>query len=255
MKHANLITTFALSSLLLGGGAMAQTAGTVTASTGARDLGVAADVNADRVFIAPTALTQPAGSVAFNSYELFFAGITAAPTDRLQLSAWGLLPVFEDFPIIINGSGKFALVNEGALRLALQGGVSFASVDGTSGGVGTLGAAATICTDDACHSMVNFYAAAMADINGDGNAIAILGSAGVVQRVTDHVKLALELDTAGAITENESELVDGFLLFYGVRFTGTRLGVDLGFAKPLVDEDTGLFMGIPWVAFTYRAQT
>jgi hypothetical protein len=42
---------------------------------------------------------------------------------------------------------------------------------------------------------------------------------------------------------------------YGLRFTSSTIGVDLGFAKPLCEDCDleELPMGFPFVSFTYRS--
>ncbi|MDQ3364789.1 MAG: hypothetical protein M3680_05110 [Myxococcota bacterium] len=77
--------------------------------------------------------------------------------------------------------------------------------------------------------------------------------AALTYRVARLVKIVLEADTAFIAGEID-DTANGFLGWYGVRFTSRNIGVDLGFAKPICDGcEDGLVMGFPFVSFTYRA--
>src|SRR5262249_54443327 len=59
-----------------------------------------ADPNIDRGFLLPTAMTQPAGSVTYNNYELLLHGVTYGITDRVQGTVTVLSPIVRDMPFV-----------------------------------------------------------------------------------------------------------------------------------------------------------
>src|SRR5690606_38975588 len=71
------------------------------------DAGVIADANSGRGWLLPTALTPPAGTWSFSSFELFVIGGGYAITDQLQVSLTTVIPLTSDFPIIGLLSGKY----------------------------------------------------------------------------------------------------------------------------------------------------
>lgn len=54
-----------------------------------------------------------------------------------------------------------------------------------------------------------------------------------------------------------NDIANGFLLWYGLRFTSANMSGDIGFVKPVSfddDFDTEVFpIGFPVVSFTYRS--
>ena len=219
------------------------------------DQGVLEDPNADRAWLAPTALTQPAGSWSFNDYELAMVGLTYGVTDTFQISGSTLLPLVRDQPFYGNIAAKAQVVRSGRTRLAAHGVLTYAS-DGSEGfSVGAVGGAGTLCLDDDCHSMINGYlATAFAMTEDDGNEFPVLLSASVVGRLNKHVKLVGEIDT-GFVPGEDFENV--YLGWYGVRFASGTIAGDVGFVRPfgteVSDDDSPLVLGVPWVNFTYRA--
>jgi hypothetical protein len=219
------------------------------------DEGVLADVNSDRAWFTPTALTQPKGSWSFHDQELFVVGMTYGITDTFQLSASTLVPVVSDMPLFLWVSGKAQIARSGNLRLALHGLVFHGSEDGDGATVGNLGAAASLCFDAGCHSLINGYASAAFGISEGDTEVPVLFGGAIIARVARRVKLVGEIDTAMVMGD---EFVDGYLGWYGVRFTSGEIGADVGFVKPfggeLEDDDNDeLPLGLPWLNFTYRA--
>ena len=83
--------------------------------------------------------------------------------------------------------------------------------------------------------------------------------AGVVARLGHKVRFIAEADTAHLFGEI-SDQANGFLGWYGFRFTSSQIGVDLALVKPFCgngDCDTDTFpMGFPFVTFrTARCET
>ena len=215
--------------------------------------GIVEDANAGRGWVMPTALTEPAGTWSFSDFELLMISIGYSVTDDLSLSASTLLPLTEDFPFWLLLNAKLRVVNTGRFHLALQGAGTFVHVDSDNASAGVLGAAATLCLDDDCYSTLSGYLGA-GFARQDQSALPFMAAGSLAYRVAKHVKLLLEADT-GFIAGEIDAAADGFLGWYGVRFTSSIIGVDLGFVKPFCDgcEDTGLPLGLPFVSFTYRA--
>lgn len=220
-----------------------------------KEPGILEDANAGRSWLVPTALMPPAGTWWVSDFELFFAGAGYAPTDSTTVSVTTLLPIVEDMPLWALLSGSAQLVDAGQFKLAAHG--TFTYFSESSGGStlstygGSLGGAATYCLARDCYSHVTGYVAAAFAKDSDNSAVPfIVGGAGVF-KVARRVRLVFEADSAfvlGEINEN----IDGFLGWYGVRFTSRNIGVDLGFTRPVGVGDTGFVLGVPFVSFTYR---
>jgi hypothetical protein len=223
------------------------------------DQGVIDDANSGRNWLTPTALTPPAGTWSFTDYELLLASLGYAVTDHFTISATVLLPIVEDMPFFGIASAKLQVLKAGNLRGALQLNVMHTSID--DGGddfslsAANLGGALTLCIDDACHSHVTGYLGAGfgLDTVESQNAVPFVAAAAAAFRVARHIKFVFEADTA-FIVGDVDEAANGFLGWYGVRFTSREIGVDLGFAKPICEDcdSEGLPMGFPFVSFTYR---
>jgi len=147
-----------LSSLLASTIATAARADEVPVVIGAPDAAaVAGDPNIDRGFVLPTAMTQPAGSVTYNNYELLLHGVSYGLTDRLQLSATVLAPIIKEIPFVGSVALKGQLYRGERLHLALQGSLGGAySQDGGDGAfIGGLGALASVCLRQDCSSLLS----------------------------------------------------------------------------------------------------
>lgn len=216
------------------------------------DQGVVEDANAGRGWLAPTALTPPAGTWSFSDFELFIISAGYAVTDKVQVSATTLIPIVSDMPTWVLLNGKAQIIRAGKLRGAVQAALTYAGVDGDSATALELGGALTYCIDDACHSHISgFLGAGFA--HEDQSAVPFMFAFEGAFRVGKHLKLILEADS-GFVAGEIDAAADGFLAWYGVRFTSSFLGVDLGFMKPICDgcESDELPMGFPFVSFTYR---
>ena len=225
------------------------------------DLGVVEDANSGRNWLTPTALTPPAGTWSFSDFELLMISGSYAFTDQLSISATTLLPIVEDMPFFGILSAKLQVIKSGNLRGALQLAVLHTSERGSSSidgnrfslTVGNVGGALTLCIDDECHSHLTGYLGA-GFANEDESSVPFVASAALTLRLGKRVKAVLEADTAFIVGEID-ETANGFLGWYGIRFTSKEIGVDLGFAKPICEDcgNDGLPMGVPFVSFTYRA--
>jgi len=217
------------------------------AATG--DAGIQNDVNADRVWLTPTALTQPKGTWSFNDVELMILGLTYGVTDTLQVSAKTWVLVDSEQPFLLWLTAKKQLISDGKLRLAIDG--SWISVDDEA--VGVVGSAATLCLDDGCHSLINGYLGTAFAITQDTEDFPVIASLALVKKMSRRVKFIAEVDTGWEFGEDPT---GNYLGWYGVRFASGEIGGDIGFVKPFgedVDEGDEFPMGFPMVTFTYRS--
>jgi hypothetical protein len=262
--RTSLTTVALLGSLTtLAPAALAQTAEpAVTASAPAAPSAVDNDPNIDRGFLLPTAMTQPAGSLTYNNYELLLHGITYGLTDRVQLSATVLSPITKDMPFFGTASVKGRLYTGERLHLALQGSATYGHLfDDDDANVGMLGAGAlaSVCLRSDCSSLLSGSATyqlgfAFGD-QSDGRAHMLVYGASVVHRVGRHVKLLGELTSAAVRTESDDfDNAPGLLASYGVRFHGNSIAGDVGFMKPLItdDSDDVFLLGLPFINLSYR---
>ncbi len=205
------------------------------------DKGTLDDANAGRVAIMPTALTAPAGTWSFEDMELFVIGGSYSPTDQLVITATTMVPITSD---LYWGylSAKYQFLAQGRLRLAVQGGVAGALAKDTtttydaSGNVISdttsstatsgleVGGAATLCLDDDCYSHVD-GAVVAGFAHQDQSSVPVGFMGGLVARIGKRVRLILEADTAH-LFGNISGQANGFLGWYGLRFTSRQIGVD-----------------------------
>ena len=239
------------------GAARAQSVPVSVVAAPAARTAVADDPNLDRGFVLPTAMTQPAGSITYNNYELLLHGVTVGVTDRVQLSATVLAPILEDMPLAGLLAVKGQVLTAERFHLSLQGSLGGAKASlGRDGGVFNLGAGAlaSYCLRSDCSSLLSgsmmyqFFTAGSGD---DGNGL--LYGVSVVHRVGRHVKLLGEV--ASAANLRSPELPGGALLSYGVRFYTGSIAGDVGFIKPTGGDIDGPFvMGLPFASISYRWQ-
>jgi hypothetical protein len=242
-------------------------AGVVAPAAEPADIARLEDPNIDRVFLLPSADTQPKGTFAFNDYELFMIGLTYGVTDNFQLSATTLAPIVKDMPTFLSASAKLRVVGEGRVHLALQGTLTYVN-DGDDGDSeesvfgGSLGALATFCLDEPCRSALHASVTGMAPIaeNNSSENFLLVYSAGATVKVAKHVKLLGEVTSAGINDEDSGfDQAEGALVSYGVRFFSGSIAGDVGFVKPLYSDDEGdgdddddFLLGVPFINFTFR---
>jgi hypothetical protein len=250
--RTQLISSALLLTLATAGAALADEPPLVVAEPPAR-AATAADPNLDRGFVLPTAMTQPAGSITYNNYELLLHGVTFGVTDRIQVSATVLAPIVEGMPLAGLLALKGRIYAGERLHLALQGSVGGArEVSGSGDGAFTAGAGllASACLRQDCSSLLSgslTYQRFGSDANG------LVYGVSAVHRVGRHVKLLAEVASAGSI--EAGEMADGALLNYGVRFYSGSIAADVGFIKPVGSGGSGPFlMGLPFASLSYRWQ-
>jgi hypothetical protein len=221
------------------------------------DKGVLDDANSGRAWLMPTGLSDPAGTWSFSDFELLLIGAGYAVTDELSVSLTTLLPITNDIPFWMLANVKYQIINSGRVRGAVQ--AAFTYSRDTSGsttsslGAGEVGGALTLCLDDECHSHASGFLGAGFAQESDA-AVPFLVAGSIAGRLNKHVKIVVEADSA-FIAGKINETANGFLLWYGVRFTSRNIGVDLGLMKPIYDGSSNdtLVLGFPFVSFTYRS--
>ena len=148
-------------------------------------------------------MTQPAGSLTYNNYELLLHGLTYGVTDNVQASVTVLAPIVRDMPFVGFAALKARLAATERLHLAVQGSAAFGhAFDSSSGNpngysVGA-GAYASFCLRDDCSSLFNAsanYQYGTATGDGGGGHLLIYGGS-IVHRVASHVKVLAEVTSA-----------------------------------------------------------
>ena len=222
---------------------------------------VGADPNIDRGFLLPTAMTQPAGSLTYNNYELLLHGITYGVTDRLQTSLTVLPPIVSDMPFVGIAAAKGRFVATDRLNLAFQGSVGWGHQLGGSSdeSVYMFGAGlfASACLRQDCSSLLSASATYQLALSSqsDQNIQYVVYGGSLVHAVSPRVKLLAEVASAAGRTSTDPALdnMPGVLAGYGVRLHGSSLAADVGFVKPFVSENDGDFiLGLPFANVSYR---
>jgi hypothetical protein len=218
------------------------------------------DAAVDRNILSPTAETLNEGQLTFNSYELFLAGVSYGVTNDFQISGTTLLPITEDFPLVLAIAGKLRVHKTESSIFSIQPLVLVLSNNGSTASLMGLYALYDRILDEEGKVAVTLGGSALgvvgssdADINlSDGLLLSL--TAGISARTGRIVKLMGELTLPAAYHDGTTEFAEEGMLFnYGVRFFGPTLAVDLTFVRPIhPDVDTGLILGFPFVAFSAR---
>jgi hypothetical protein len=218
----------------------------------------AGDPNIDRGFLQPTAMTQPAGTLTYNNYELLLHGLTYGLTDNAQVSLTVLSPIVQDMPFFAMGSVKWRVLSRGRVHLAVQGSAGYLNESSglLSGELYLLGAGgfATVCLREDCSSLasVNATYELVAPSGLDQAAHLLVYSGSVVHRVSPHVKLLAELTSEAVGTSfGGLDAASAALFGYGVRFHTADVAADVGFVLP-IGIDSPFLMGLPFVSVSYR---
>ncbi len=214
-----------------------------------------ADANVDRVVLMSTAETQPKGRLFFSAHELVFWQLGYAFTDRVQatVTTWPVL--VKDQPFFLDGALKANLLRTDTVRVAAIAGATYVSAEvedaHDTASAGRLALAGQLCLTESCWTSVVGNLSGWIPLSHSGSTL-FLGGLGLTSKVSQHVGLLFEL-TSGAIYDDGLDFANGMLINYGVRFSGSAVGVDLTMLRP-TGEDTGdIVMGIPFVSFTYRS--
>ena len=218
--------------------------------------GLDEDPHIDRVWFSPTAVSQPAGTISFTDWELVLLGMTFGVTDELQLTAMAVPPLVEGMPFIGAVSAKYSLPAGDAVHVAALGGVGYASVENDSGVALGGGGAISVCIDAPCASLVSAYLYGVWFFEETDDAFPFAFGVSLLARISRHVKMAVEVSSAGILFRGDPRLAEAVVLGYGVRFFSGNLAGDVGFIRPFVfdgeDFADELILGIPAVTFSYR---
>ena len=221
------------------------------------------DVNADYNILTTTAETMTKGELTFNSYELAFTGLSYGATDNLQLTFTTLLPVVKGVPFVGAITGKYKLVDNSNIALALQ--PAFLLIDegeDIATSVGLTFMLDFILNDD---NVVTLSQASHLPISGKNREISlfdydyVLGdllftmTAALSSRVSNNLKLILEITAAADYVDGELHMIEDIMFVnYGIRFFNKDLAVMLSFLKPITTNGEMIIMGLPYVSFTAR---
>jgi hypothetical protein len=154
------------------------------------------DARVDSAWAAPTALTQPKGTMSFTLYELVLPNITVGVTDRLQVDV-GIGDFFfaRNGLLLWDAEAKFAVGESGRAHFAL-----FAGAGGIgSGGLYAYGAGpvASVCIDLGCESVLSTSVVAgglhINTEDGPPNRAGVIVSPSAVVALARHLKLVGEL--------------------------------------------------------------
>jgi hypothetical protein len=256
------LTMVSLASTLLSSAAFAQApaagdpATVVTAPAPAKP--GSDDPNVDRGFLLPTAMTQPAGSLTYNNYELVLHGLTYGITDNVQASVTVLSPITDEMPFVGFAAVKARVPLGESVHLAFQGSVGMghsfesSSDDATVYTIGG-GAFLSACLREDCSSIASASVMATRGFaNGEKSPYLLIYGGSIVHRVSPRIKLLLEVTSAAAASGDDTENIPGFLASYGVRFHTGSIAADVGFVRPFGDDSDDFLLGLPFVNISYR---
>lgn len=235
--------------------------GTSTRASAALERRRTADAAADQGLFNDHAETLRAGEVAFTVDEVLLLGFGVGLTDRLQLSASMVLPVFGFLtPLSLFPQAKYALYRDGETTV--------------SGRVGT-GFAANVFVCDGCKKdwLVPLWSGLAVDhaldrrgdwvlhAAIDGGLFAthdetvggglLLFEGGLTSSLDEGLALMLEFTHVQPVPDDSEDALTAFT--YGLRFHSPAAAFDLGFVWPFgLGADQPLLLGIPWVSLALR---
>ena len=204
----------------------------------------AADPQADRVLLLPTAYTHPAGTFYFTSYDVVLLQAGYAITDSTQVTLTALPIPNEEFTVL-DLSLKTVLARTDLVRVAALGSASGAA--GRDIGavfIGRAGAVVQLCWQVQCESSFSISSNA-AFI---GPVVMMANGIGGIQRLSRRTSLLAELATLTPIGTQGGRF-NGATLGGGVRFRLVQWGFDLTLVRPLDSDSPPL----PVFTVTYRS--
>ena len=238
------------------------------------------DASNDRGLVFPHAGTIGGGTWSLNSYELFLLGFTYGIDDATQISATTLLPLFEGMPLVLALQGKRHLFRSGRTLVSAMANLNLVQIsDSSIDNNGNVVSASVFAGSFGGSIAVDHYTTDQGDLGlhgsfslngvfaggdsstgisvfevGSGAGSALVG--GISYRIASSAKLLGEVAWPMAVTSKGVTAAEFLFAAYGIRFHGRTLAVDLSFIRPFGSEfqDTGLILGVPWVAFSYRPQ-
>lgn len=216
----------------------------------------ARDASNDRGILTSHADTVGKGQWNFNSYQLFFAGVTYGATDRLQLSATGLIPMHSEMPKAGVISGKYAFYRgeRGVLSASLNlGGVGLEVFD-PSTMVYFMGA--SVQGDYHLNRTVILHGGldVQTPLEDFAQSAFMRASGGVTVQATSFMRVLGEVVVPLMTEDGGTDMPQFVAANYGVRFHNETLAADLTFVRPVGGEfsDSDFVLGVPFVAFSAR---
>ena len=232
------------------------------------------DPAADRGFIAPTALTLPANTLAASNYELFVAGLTYAPLDRLQATfnvyLPSLVPGGSDDGTMANLSLKFQALRLWRFRLALMAGIDTFGQEKNATGTAResltgsleprLGVVLSLCLTADCHSLLTAGTQVTREdalVDAPRGDVGLLSSASVMVRLRPRAKLMAEVTSTirrpSPHAANAQPGHDGgsglAIAALGLRVFGPRFALDLGVLAAISGQGGAT---LPYGSITWR---
>jgi hypothetical protein len=155
------------------------------------------DARVDAAWAAPTALTQPKGTMTFTLYELVLPNVTVGVTDRLQVGGGiGGFFLSRSTTLLWDAMAKVSLGESGRAHFALFAGAGGIGSGGSLYAYGA-GPVASVCVDLGCETVLSTSVVAGAfHINveeGPSNRRGIIVSPTAVVALARHLKLVGEL--------------------------------------------------------------
>lgn len=215
------------------------------------------NANADRVLLAPTAETQPAGTLYFSVYELL-PQVGYAITNRTQIALGGLGAPQGGF---VDLSIKSNIMRKRNIRVSVGAAIDYAGVDGLNFGFGRASSVLQWCFRAHCLSSLSAGGTIILH-NAPGVALPYGISLGLTTYLSDTTTLLLEYTSLMNATE-DLFFIDFpiFLVSYGVRVRANpnwaldvAMVQSLSSSPPSIGRDRAIFevLGFPFVAYTYR---
>jgi len=211
------------------------------------------DADADHNIMTPTTATLNQGELSFNSYELFFAGVSYGVTDEFQLTFTTLLPIVSGIPFVGLFTGKYRLMQSDTMAFAVQPGALIMSKDGdTIGSINLTFMLDFLLNEDNVITLSQSNNIPFAN-NDMMSGFLFTITAAINSRVSEHVKLVAELTMGGSYYDGSFDMATDAMLFnYGVRFFTGDLAALLSFIRPISSGDNTFLMGFPYVTFTAK---
>lgn len=206
------------------------------------------DAHHDRVLIASTAETNPAGSFYATSYEIILLQVGYAVTDSTQVSLTATPPLGEEGVVPADVSIKTVVLRQPHVSVAAIASASgIVGFEEFSGFLGRAGGAITLCAEATQCPLAFSLNSSLALA---GPASVWFNGVGVSWRLGRIVSLLAEVDTLLPLSEPVGE-ANGVLGGLGVRLSGRAWGVDLAVMKAgkARAETSNL---VPFIAATYR---
>ena len=207
-------------------------------------------------------MTQPAGSVTYNNYELLLHGVTYGVTDRVQASADRAVADRARHAVrrLRRRQGPHP-VDRRAFTWRCRGRRAGPRVRPmpSARNIYTVGAGAfaSYCLREDCSSLASASATYQAGLRRGGQPgrpdVVIYGGS-IVHRVGRHVKLLGEVASAAAGLAAELQKTSTALLVgYGVRFHTDRIAARRRLHQAGLRRATdGFLIGLPFVSVSYR---